>query len=587
MIVRFRRSRGDERQQMKWMVFAVSFLLLAIVLPSVVAWNGGDILFSIAIVQLPVAVGIAMLKYRLYDIDRLISRTLVYGALTVLLGGVYVGLVLVGQALFSSFAGNGNLAIAASTLVVAALFLPVRSRVQRFVDRRFYRRRYDAQRTLEGFGARLREQVELETLSSRPRSRRAGDDPAVARVAMAPERAMSLRVPTPRTLSRIAAAISVVLFACFVVLLVVASFDPDFTSTGVALGDALIIAPFVGVGVVVTWKRPANLVGWALLLAGLGILLEGVLRTYAELALLAKPEAGLPAGGAAAAIAAGGWTALMGGVFLLLIVFPLGTLPSPRMRRFAMLVLLDFAAIWFIIATSADLEPPLEGYDNPLVLTTSEAYAALGVPLVVVCLVSVVAAAVIVVRRFRRSRGDERQQFKWFATSAGFLVVTVPIATAFNWTGIGGIVITFQLIALPVSVGIAVLRYRLYEIDVIIRRTLVYGTLSALLAGTYVGLVLAGQAISSTFTGSSNLAIAASTLIVAALFLPVRSRVQHFVDRRFYRRRYDAQRTLEGFGARLREQVDLESLRSDLGVVVEDTMQPAHVSVWLREGGRA
>ena len=161
-------------------------------------------------------------------------------------------------------------------------------------------------------------------------------------------------------------------------------------------------------------------------------------------------------------------------------------------------------------------------------------------------------------RRFRRSRGDERQQFKWFATSAGFLVVTVPIAAAFNWTGIGGIVITFQLIALPVSVGIAVLRYRLYEIDVIIRRTLVYGTLSALLAGTYVAVVIGLQALFSSFAGGSNLAIAVSTLAVAALFMPVRSRVQHFVDRRFYRRRYDAQRTLEGFGARLREQVDLE-----------------------------
>lgn len=166
VIVRFRRSRGDERQQMKWMVFAVSFLLLTIVLPNVVGWGGSDILFSIAIVQLPIAAGIAMLKYRLYDIDRLISRTLVYGALTVLLGGVYVGLVLGGQALFSSFAGSGNLAIAVSTLLVAALFLPVRSRVQHFVDRRFYRRRYDAQRTLAEFGSRLREHVDLQTLES-------------------------------------------------------------------------------------------------------------------------------------------------------------------------------------------------------------------------------------------------------------------------------------------------------------------------------------------------------------------------------------------------------------------------------------
>jgi hypothetical protein len=397
---------------------------------------------------------------------------------------------------------------------------------------------------------------------------------------------MSLRLPTPRTLSRVAAAISVVLFVCFVALVVVLSFDPDFTSGGDALAETSIIVSFLGVGVVVTWKRPANLVGWALGLAGVGILLEGVLRAYAELALLVKPEAGLPAGGAAGAVSDGGWTALMGGVFLLLLVFPSGTLWSRAMRRFAVLGLLDFAAIWFIIATSSDLEPPLKAYDNPLVLTTSEVYAALAIPLVVACYVSVIVAAVIVVRRFRRSRGDERQQFKWFATSAGFLVVTVPFATAFNYTGIGGIVFTFQLIALPISVGIAVLRYRLYEIDVIIRRTLVYGTLSALLAGTYVAVVIGLQALFSSFTGGSNLAIAVSTLAVAALFMPVRSRVQRFVDRRFYRRRYDAQRTLESFGARLREQVELSALESDLQTVVSETMQPAHTSLWLREAPR-
>ncbi len=393
---------------------------------------------------------------------------------------------------------------------------------------------------------------------------------------------MRRRYPTPRTLSRAAAAISVVLLSCFLGLLVVLTFDPDFTSAGDALGQTSIIASFVVVGLVVTWKRPANLVGWALGLAGIGILLEGVLRAYAELALLVKPEAGLPAGGAAGAIAAGGWTALMSGVFLLLLVFPSGTLSSRAIRRFAVLGLLDFAAIWFIIATSSDLEPPLRAYDNPLVLTTSEVYVALGVALVAACLVSLVVAAVIVVRRFRRSRGDERQQFKWFATSAGFLVVTVPIATAFNWTGIGAIVITFQLIALPVSVGIAVLRYRLYEIDVIIRRTLVYGALSALLAGTYVAVVIGLQALFSSFAGGSNLAIAVSTLAVAALFMPVRSRVQRFVDRRFYRRRYDAQRTLEGFGARLRDQIDLGTLEHDLRAVVTETMQPSHASVWRR-----
>jgi hypothetical protein len=129
------------------------------------------------------------------------------------------------------------------------------------------------------------------------------------------------------------------------------------------------------------------------------------------------------------------------------------------------------------------------------------------------------------------------------------------------------------------------LRYRLYEVDRVISRTLVYGALTVILGAAYAGLVLAGQALFSSFAGGSNLAVAVSTLVVAALFLPLRSRVQRFVDRRFYRRRYDAQRTLEEFGARLREQVDLETLQSDLRTVVHDTMQPAHATLWVRGGG--
>ncbi len=135
---------------------------------------------------------------------------------------------------------------------------------------------------------------------------------------------------------------------------------------------------------------------------------------------------------------------------------------------------------------------------------------------------------------------------------------------------------------LPVAIGIAILRYRLFDIDRVISKTLVYGVLSIVLGAAYVGLVLGGQALFSSFAGGSNLAIAASTLVVAALFLPARARVQRFVDRRFYRRRYDGQQTLHAFGSRLRRQVEVGALTRDLSGVARDTMQPAHVSVWLR-----
>jgi hypothetical protein len=164
---------------------------------------------------------------------------------------------------------------------------------------------------------------------------------------------------------------------------------------------------------------------------------------------------------------------------------------------------------------------------------------------------------------------------------AGFLLAFVSGQTALSNIGFAIGVVGFVL--LPITVGVAILRYRLFDIDRVISKTLVYAALSLVLGGAYVGLVLAGQAIFSSFAGGSNLAIAASTLVVAAMFLPVRSRVQRFVDRRFYRRRYDAQRTLEGFGARLREQIDLGTLEHDLQGVVTETMQPAHTSLWTRE----
>jgi hypothetical protein len=202
-------------------------------------------------------------------------------------------------------------------------------------------------------------------------------------------------------------------------------------------------------------------------------------------------------------------------------------------------------------------------------------------------LVACVGVGVIaILLRFRRSHDRERQQLKWltFGLLVAALVFTVSAGFTFAaGVDVWGITVPIMIASVGFSAGAAVLRYRLYDIDRLISRTLSWVVVTVLLAVGYVALVLAGQAVFSSFAGGSNLAIAVSTLVVAAIFLPLRSRVQRGVDRRFYRRRYDAQQTLESFGARLREQVELEALTDDLRGVVRETMQPAHVSLWLRE----
>jgi hypothetical protein len=360
--------------------------------------------------------------------------------------------------------------------------------------------------------------------------------------------------------------------------------DADITIASAGFLIAFYAFPLVGA--LIASRRADNAIGWLFLALGVVFGATDISSAYADHALFGS-SAPLP-GGVWAAWAVSWLDPLFfSGVILLLLVFPTGRLASPRWRIVAWMLGLGAATTLLVTAVQPGVifEDTLP-VENPAAIDGSgELLRALDVVATVLLAGSAVLAVVGVVHRFRASRGVERLQFRWLAAAASLLLVSfltllfvplgLPIAVAEGLIGLA-------VAGIAVGVGVAVLRYRLYEIDRIVSRTLVYASLTVVLGAAYVGLVLAGQALFSSFAGGSDLAIAVSTLVVAALFLPARSRVQRFVDRRFYRRRYDAQRTLEAFGSRLREQIEIETLQAELAGVVRDTMQPGHVSMWIR-----
>jgi len=346
---------------------------------------------------------------------------------------------------------------------------------------------------------------------------------------------------------------------------------------------------FAVVGAVLVAKRSTNLIGWIMAVVALMMATfraGGAYATYV-MATRGQPDA---------LAVFGSWIGLwFWGLILALAViylpllFPDGRLPSRRWLPVAVLAgigtlsMVILGALTDTLALDTGVENPRYRIENPIGiegLGLVEDLPIFGV-LNGLLLVGVVGAGVSVVVRFRRSRGVERQQMKWFVYAAA-LILLAPVVDQLP-DFVNGVWFALVLIATSTAIGIAVLRYRLYDIDLVINRTLVYGPLTAMLVLFYLGGVVSLQYVFRTLTGQeSQIAIVASTLAIAALFNPLRRRVQAFVDRRFYRRKYDAAKTLAAFGAKLREETDLEALSDELVGVVRSTMQPEHASLWLR-----
>jgi hypothetical protein len=342
---------------------------------------------------------------------------------------------------------------------------------------------------------------------------------------------------------------------------------------------------FAAVGALLVAKRPTNLIGWIMAVTGLMVGIFPLGDSYAAYMMTTRghPDALAVAG---AWVQSWYWFLLLALALVYLpVLFPEGRLPSWRWLPFALLMGIVTLSLVILGALTDTLRGQTVDYriENPIGLEglapveELPVFGVFGVLLGIGCL----GAILSVIVRFRRARGIERQQMKWFLYAAAL----VPIFPALDLLPdfLDSLILDLVIIALPTSIGIAVLRYRLYDIDLVINRTLVYGALTASLVLIYFGGVVSLQYVFRVLTGGeSQLAIVASTLAIAALFNPLRRRFQDFIDRRFYRRKYDAARILATFGARLRDEVDLYTLSDDLLEVVRETMQPTHVSLWLR-----
>jgi hypothetical protein len=358
---------------------------------------------------------------------------------------------------------------------------------------------------------------------------------------------------------------------------------PELTQLGASTIPYLLAVMIAAtVGAVLGSRRPAHPVGWLLLALGLSVTASGVADGYARYGLVARPGA-FPAARWVAIYSPATLFMGLACVGFVLLLTPTGSLPSPRWRWWARLAAAAPAGLLVALTVGPGLViPPYESAVDPVAVPALAGAVRLTIGVAFVLTVGAVAVgAWSLVVRFRHARGVERQQLRWIAFAAaltGLAAAVVLAGMALGATAVPLLAIGVCLAVLPLATGAAILRYRLYDLDRIISRTLAYGLLTMLLGGAYAGIVLGlGQLLGRR----SSLAVAVATLAVAGAFQPARRRVQRAVDLRFNRRRYDAGRTIQAFNARLRQQVDLDTLTAELLGVVEQTMQPTSASLWL------
>jgi hypothetical protein len=382
----------------------------------------------------------------------------------------------------------------------------------------------------------------------------------------------------PRTFRAIAwslAALAVLLAASAVFL---ALLNHHGTVVDKVANAVITAIPYPVVGALILSRTSGNLIGWVFCAVGLFQGLNALGDEYGRYALVTNPGS-LPGGFEMGWVALWTWMPSLALLLtFLLLLFPNGHPPSARWRwvgwlsasGIALIVIPVAIAGWAVRGTGLEIlhEGGLEIEGSILVAVP------VGFAFVLVGSLASIGSLIV---RYRRSSGDERQQLKWFMFAGALAFTTILLA--FTPIDLGEWSLGVGLIAVPVAVGVAILKYRLYDIDRIINRTIVYALASGSVVAVYAGTVfVAGTLVAGS---SDNLTVAIATLIAAAAFRPLRARVQALVDRRFFRRKYDSQQTIDAFGARLREETDLDTLTSDLVGVVRSTMQPAHASVWL------